>query len=98
MNLEQERSALSATDFCRRRRISPSQFYSWRARLHRAARHLTPGPQFVALQVARQAAPAAACARTAIEIRLAGPLSVLVEPGFDPAHLRALLAVLEDRA
>ena len=34
----------------------------------------------------------------AIEIRLAGRRSVVVEPGFDPAHLAAVLAVLEARA
>ncbi|MGC4048142.1 MAG: hypothetical protein QM757_26130 [Paludibaculum sp.] len=34
---------------------------------------------------------------SAIEIRLAAGRSLLVEPGFDPNHLRALLAVLESR-
>ena len=33
----------------------------------------------------------------AIEIRLGGGRSILVEPGFDAAHLGAVLAVLEAR-
>jgi len=32
---------------------------------------------------------------SAIEIRLKGGRSLVVEPGFDAGHLRALLAVLE---
>jgi hypothetical protein len=34
-----------------------------------------------------------ACA--GIELRLSGGYSLLVQPGFDAGHLRALLAVLE---
>jgi hypothetical protein len=34
----------------------------------------------------------------AIEVRLSKGRSVLVEPGFDASHLRALLAVLEREA
>jgi hypothetical protein len=34
----------------------------------------------------------------AIEIRLSEGRSILVEPGFDASHLRALLAVLETEA
>jgi len=33
----------------------------------------------------------------AIEIRLAGEVRVVVEPGFDADHLRAVLAALEAR-
>ena len=33
-----------------------------------------------------------------LEIRLSGGRSVIVEPGFDAAHLRAVLAALEARA
>ena len=41
--------------------------------------------------------PTAAHSR-AIEIRLGSGRSVFVEPGFEAAHLRAVLAVLETRA
>ena len=34
----------------------------------------------------------------AIEVRLNAGRSIVVEPGFDAGHLRALLAVLESRA
>jgi hypothetical protein len=38
-----------------------------------------------------------ATTRSGIEVRLVGGRSLVVESGFDPSHLRALLAVLESR-
>ena len=54
--------------------------------------------QFVAVEL-RSAEPAVEPAPgKAIEIRLARGRSLVVEPGFDAAHLRALLAVVDTRA
>jgi hypothetical protein len=50
---------------------------------------------FVAVQVVSAGEPAPN--RAGLEIRLAGGRSVVVEPGFDAGHLRAVLAVLEAR-
>ncbi len=71
------------------------QFFAWKKRLSQAATE-----PFVAVQVARavEPEPASAPAGPAIEIRVSGRLSVLVGPGFDADHLRAVLSVLETRA
>jgi hypothetical protein len=42
--------------------------------------------------------PAPAKLSRAIEVRLGGGRSLVVEPGFDAAHLRALLAVVDTLA
>ena len=89
---EQERSDQSVAAFCRARGLSPTHFFAWKKRL------ILAGPQpFVEVRLkSSERAPQPAAAReSAIEIRLAAGRSLLVEPGFDPAHLRALLAVLE---
>ena len=78
--------------FCRQREISQWQFYAWRKRLRQAG-----AQSFLAVQLAGGTAPTAALRTGAIEIRLAGELRVLVEPGFDAEHLRAVVAALEAR-
>ncbi len=91
---EQERSGQSAAAFCRARGLSPTHLFAWKKRL------ILAGPQsFVEVHLtdAGRATQAAAVHSSAIEIRLAAGRSLLVEPGFDPNHLRALLAVLESR-
>jgi hypothetical protein len=49
------------------------------------------------VQVVKTAARPFPVPRDAIEIRLAEGRCVLVEPGFDPNHLRAVVAALETR-
>jgi hypothetical protein len=80
--------------FCRARGLSPTHFFAWKKRL------ILAGPQpFVEVHRtdASRATQAAAVHSSAIEIRLAAGRSLFVELGFDPNHLRALLAVLESR-
>jgi hypothetical protein len=89
---EQQQSGQSAAAFCRERGICAPQFYAWKKRLNQAARD-----QFLAVRVAGGGEAAPAAGRT-IEIRLGGGRSIVVEPGFDAAHLRAVLAVLETRS
>ena len=89
---EQSQSGQSITAFCRERGLRDSLFYDWKKRLRESE-----SAKFVEVKVMEseeRARPAAEhCA--AIEIRLSKGRSLLVEPGFDASHLRALLAVLE---
>jgi hypothetical protein len=91
---EQQRSGKSAAAFCRERELRVWQFYEWKKRLHDAE-----ATQFVEIEVKPivNTLPAAAV-RPAIEVRLKGGRSLVVEPGFDAQHLRALLRVLENEA
>jgi len=92
---EQSQSGQTVAAFCRDRGIRNSQFYDWKKRLREGeaakfvevklkepSEHRTPVPDRY----------------PAIEIRLGHGRSLLVEPGFDASHLRALLAVLETEA
>ncbi len=54
------------------------------------------GP-FLEVQVVREPAQAAVANSRAIEIHLAEGRRILVEPGFDAKHLRAVVAALETR-
>lgn len=87
---EQRRSGQSVAAFCRERGVSAPSFFAWKKRLNQSA-----AEQFVAVQIAGTGEPAS---HRAIEVRLGGGRSVMVEPGFDAAHLRAVLAALEMRA
>ena len=90
--MEQRGSGQTVKAFCRERGLTTSQFYTWRKRLRGLA-----GERFLEVQVARPAARPIPSKRGAIEIRLAEGRCVLVEPGFDPEHLRAVVAALEAR-
>ena len=90
---EQSGSGQTIVAFCRERGLTTSQFYTWRKRLRRSA-----AEQFLEVQIAKPAARPTPSKRGAIEIRLAEGRCVLVEPGFDPDHLRAVVAALETRA
>jgi hypothetical protein len=91
---EQEQSGKTVAEFCRERGIAASKLYSWKQRCVT----LKPVSEFVRLRVAPAVATeAVATARSGIEVRLAGGRSLVVEPGFDASHLRAVLAVLESR-
>jgi hypothetical protein len=89
---EQSKSGETVEAFCRERGLPTSQFYTWRKRLR--------GPvaeQFLEVQVAKQALRPIPPKGDAIEIRLAEGRWISVEPGFDPDHLRAVVAALEGR-
>lgn len=78
------------TAFCRERGVSAPSFFAWKKRLDQSA-----AERFVAVQIVGTGEPAS---HRTIEGRLCGGRSVMVEPGFDAAHLRAVLAALETRA
>jgi hypothetical protein len=87
---EQSQSGQTVQAFCRERGLTTSQFYTWRKRLRGSA-----AQQFLEVQVVKAAARPFPVNRAGIEIRLAEGRCVLVEPGFDPNHLRAVVAALE---
>ena len=90
---EQIASGQKVASFCRERGVTSSQLYAWKKRLREAE-----AAQFLEVQV-KSAEPASELAigqsAKAIEVRLGRGRSVVVEPGFDADHLRALLLVLE---
>jgi hypothetical protein len=93
---EQEQSGQNVAAFCRVRGLRSGQFFAWKKRLREAE-----APKFVAIEVAPVAEtnwPAAEMHGGAIEVRLRRGRSLVVEPGFDAHHLRALLSVLEAEA
>jgi len=92
---EQSQSGQTVAAFCRDRGIRDSQFYDWKKRVREGE-----ATKFVEVKLkepSEQRTPAPE-RYPAIEIRLSRGRSVLVEPGFDASHLRALLAVLETEA
>jgi transposase-like protein len=89
---EQDASGQSIAAFCREHDVPVSQFFAWKRRLRQAS-----APPFLAVQLV-EAAPEPPAARAhAIEVALAGGRRLWVEPGFDPDHLRTLVAALEAR-
>lgn len=90
--LEQSGSDQTVEAFCRERGLTTSTFYTWRKRLRGSA-----AERFLEVQVAKPAARPMPAKRGGIEIRLAEGRYVLVEPGFDPDHLRAVVNALEAR-
>ena len=91
--------------FCRERGLCGPHFFAWKKRLREQGASLGEGirlpeaqaKQFVEVKVVSCAAePVRSSA--AIEVRLASGHSLMVAPGFDGPHLRALLAVLEGEA
>jgi hypothetical protein len=91
---EQIESGRGVAAFCRERGLKSGQFFAWKKRLREAE-----AAKFVAVEVA----PDTEAKRTAahhggIEVRLGRGRNLVVEPGFDAQHLRALLAVLEAEA
>ena len=95
---EQERSGQGVAVFCRERRLCAPHFFAWKKRLRQAATVRQPqgneAAQFVEVKLA---AAASTTGDSRIEVRLQNGRSLLVGPGFDGRHLRALLAVVESR-
>jgi transposase-like protein len=93
---EQMESGQSVGAFCRSRGLTSSQMFAWKKRLREAE-----AAQFIEVQVKASEHPGELTIGhrgKAIEVRLLRGRSVVVEPGFDSDHLRALLAVLEPEA
>ena len=87
---EQEQSGQSVASFCRERGVPTSQIYAWKRRIRERA---VSG--FVEVRSGAEEAGAGWRRNGAIEVRLAGGRSLLVEPGFNSDHLRTLITVLE---
>ena len=69
---KQQRSGWSIAEFCRRERISPPSFYSWRKRLERDERAL-----FVPVELSRAGEPSA----FGVQIELPGGALVILPAG-----------------
>lgn len=92
---EQQASGKIVAEFCREREVPESQMFSWKKRLREAE-----AAKFVevAVETTAETGEGSVVSGGAIEVRLSRGCSVVVEPGFDARHLRALLAVLEGAA
>jgi len=91
---EQVGSGKSVAAFCRERGLREWQLYEWKKRLRQS--EVT---SFVAVKVAGSSAPAPASMRSeGIELHHRRGWSLMVEPGFDAAHLHRLLSVLEQES
>lgn len=92
---EQSQSGQSVAAFCRERGLRAWHFYEWKKRLRES-----DAAKFVEVRISAPAEPvrATGARKSAIEIRLREGRSLVVEPGFEASHLRALLAVLEPGA
>src|SRR6202521_4502873 len=85
---EQSRSGQSVKAFCREHGLCRPYFFVWKKRLEED----TP-TKFLEVQVAGHGASTSD--RFRVEIRLRNGRSLMVRPGFDAEHVRALLAVVE---
>jgi hypothetical protein len=85
---EQMQSGESVAAFCRERELRASHFYWWKKRLRE-----NTTARFVEVQVAESLANVPGDSR--IEVRLQNGRSLMVGRGFDPEHVRGLLAVAE---
>jgi len=85
---EQARSGQTVITFCRERGLCRPYFFTWKKRLHESA-----AAKFLEVQVTERIPSLAGDA--GIEIRLQNGRSLMVRPGFDAGHVRALLAVAE---
>jgi transposase len=96
-----ERSGLSIRAFCAEQALSEFSFHAWRRTIARRDQPASspvperrdPVPAFVPVRVT--GAPLA-LATPSLEVVLGSGRTVRVSPGFDPATLRHLLAVLEE--
>ena len=90
---QQAKSGQSVAAFCRERGLCAPHFFQWKKRLSEAA-----AKKFVEVKVTPATVTTPPAASAAIEIRLRGDRSLVVEPGFDATHLEVLLAMLENRS
>lgn len=80
-------SGLKVREFCEREGVTPTAFAHWRKEI--ATRDGRAAPVFVPVYITPT--PAA----VPLEVGLGGGRVIRVPPGFDPAHLRAVVAALE---
>lgn len=92
---QQSRSGQSVAAFCRERGLCAPHFFAWKKKLNQ-----TPAAGFVTVTVAAVTAPEppTRIEERAIEVHLPRERSLRVWPGFQPGHLEAVLAVLEERS
>src|SRR3954470_15657808 len=83
-------NGLTVREFCDREGVTPTAFAHWRKEIaaRDARRAGTAEALFVPVCVALEP----------LEVALAGGRVVRVPSGFDPSHLRAVVAALEGRA
>ncbi|MHB1424881.1 MAG: IS66 family insertion sequence element accessory protein TnpA [Gemmataceae bacterium] len=84
-------SGLTVRAFCAPHHITQTSFYAWRRELQQR-----DATAFVPVHVATNDQPARVTPIPTIEVVLASGQCVRVTPGFDPATLRQLLAVLQE--
>ena len=92
---EQSQSGQTVSAFCRDRGLRDSLFYDWKKRIREG-----DAAKFVEVKLKEPSEQRKPLPERypAIEVRLSKGRSLLVGPGFDASHLRALLAVLETEA
>lgn len=91
---EQARSGENVTAFCRKRRLCVPHFYWWKKRVGEAT-----ATKFVEVKLpVPTPVPPGMAGDSRLEVRLGNGRSLLVGPGFDAEHVRALLAVMESGA
>jgi transposase len=82
-------SGLSVRAFCARHHLAQPSFYAWRRILNERDAAAT----FIPVQVVPDDEPSKA---RSVEVLLVGGRRLRVNPGFDPATVRQLLALLEE--
>ena len=85
---EQARSGQSVKAFCREHGLCRPYFFVWKKRLLAGA-----STKFLEVQVTERVPNSSSDA--GVEIRLKNGRSLIVTPGFDAEHVRAMLAVVE---
>jgi len=85
---EQVRSGQTVTAFCRENALCRPYFFVWKKRLQEST-----ATKFLEVQVTGRALSTSGDA--GVEIRLQNGRSLMVRPGFDAEHVRALLALVE---
>ena len=85
---EQARSGQTVLAFCRERSLCRPYFFTWKKRLQESA-----GAKFLEVQVTGRVPSTPG--DSSVEIRLRNGRSLMVRPGFDAEHVRALLAAVE---
>jgi transposase-like protein len=93
----QQDSGLSVAEFCRRRGVAAPSLFAWKRRLGAEAPP-EARPTFVAVRPEAEPTltPGGVDPAAAIELHV-GARRLILPRGFDPATLRQVLAVLEDR-
>jgi hypothetical protein len=95
---EQAGSGQSVAAYCRERGVCAPLFFAWKKRLREAEAGKFIEVKLAAAEREPCAGREAGISGAAIEVRLKNERRLLVGPGFDANHLRALLAVVESEA